>query len=246
MQSIACRIGKHNRIVVAVSEEIIPLQAAVGAEDGIRTEEPADIGVVISGVEVVPAGFGIVVISSVSERVDLTYGRSQITGYGCDGTPDIIAILYNCFAQTIANAYYIPLYIFLEIIICIVVDKPFNTAVCAVEIIQRIIIGSGYRFGYDPVSVDGIAVISRYSVFIPIRFPVSYPIRIIAERQRLVKTIYLYAAQSVPCPVQIRCVFPVQRVSRSVIGDRRAVVVCQQIAPCAVRVTVGFAGFEFA
>ena len=46
MQSITCRIGKHNRIVVAVSEEIVALQAAVGAEDGIRAEEPADIGIV--------------------------------------------------------------------------------------------------------------------------------------------------------------------------------------------------------
>ena len=69
MQSIACRIGKHNRIVVAVSEEIIPLQAAVGTEDGIGRQEPADIGVVVSGVEIVPAGFRIVVVPTIAERV---------------------------------------------------------------------------------------------------------------------------------------------------------------------------------
>ena len=65
------RIGKHNRIVVAVSEEIVALQAAVGAEDGIRAEEPADVGVVVSGVQIVPAGLYVVVIAPVSERVDV-------------------------------------------------------------------------------------------------------------------------------------------------------------------------------
>ena len=82
MQSIACRIGKHNRIVVAVSEEIIPLQAAVGTEDGIGRQEPADIGVVVSGVEIVPAGFRIVVVPTIAERVHGSDGGGQTARHG--------------------------------------------------------------------------------------------------------------------------------------------------------------------
>ena len=96
MQSIACRIGKHNRIVVAVSEEIIPLQAAVGTEDDIRTEEPADVGVVVSGVQVVPAGLYVVVIAPVSERVYIG-DMGRVTR---DIIPDILSITsivyFNC------------------------------------------------------------------------------------------------------------------------------------------------------
>ena len=96
MQSIACRIGKHNRIVVAVSEEIIPLQAAVGTEDDIRTEEPADVWVVVSGVQVVPAGLYVVVIAPVSERVYIG-DMGRVTR---DIIPDILSITsivyFNC------------------------------------------------------------------------------------------------------------------------------------------------------
>ena len=96
MQSITCRIGKHNRIVVAVSEEIVALQAAVGAEDGIRAEEPADIGIVVSAVEVVPASLYIVVIAPVSEQVYIG-DMGRVTR---DIIPDILSITsivyFNC------------------------------------------------------------------------------------------------------------------------------------------------------
>lgn len=89
------RIGKHNRIVVAVSEEIT-LQAAVGAEDGIGAEEPADVGVVVSGVQVVPAGLYVVVIAPVSERVYIG-DMGRVTR---DIIPDILSITsivyFNC------------------------------------------------------------------------------------------------------------------------------------------------------
>ena len=66
---LPARIGKHNGNVVAVSEKIVALQAAVGTEDDIGRQEPADIGVIVSGVQVVPASLYVVVVPSVSERV---------------------------------------------------------------------------------------------------------------------------------------------------------------------------------
>ena len=93
MQSIACRIGKHNRIVVAVSEEIVALQAAVGAEDDIGRQEPADVGVVVSGVQVVPAGFHVVIVPTIAERVHGSNGGGQAARHGQHFPPRVVGTL---------------------------------------------------------------------------------------------------------------------------------------------------------
>ena len=111
MQSIACRIGKHNRIVVAVSEEIIPLQAAVGTEDGIGRQEPADVGVVVSGVEIVPSRFHVVVVPTISERVYGSDGGGQAARHGQHFPPRIVRIAYHFHAVRVHNPQYVALYI---------------------------------------------------------------------------------------------------------------------------------------
>ena len=61
----------HYRIIVAIGKEIISLQAAVCPKNCIRGNKPPDVGIVVSGVEIVPAGFDIEVIATVAERVDI-------------------------------------------------------------------------------------------------------------------------------------------------------------------------------
>ena len=150
MQSIACRIGKHNRIVVAVSEEIIPLQAAVGTEDGIGAEEPADVGVVVSGVQVVPAGLYVVVIAPVSERVD-------VGDVGCVGghivaraigdleilPPRVVHILRDKCSRRVADAHNISLQVLVIPVFRSVVLHPDDRAGRVVGIVNR-----SYDFAY--------------------------------------------------------------------------------------------------
>ena len=135
MQSIACRIGKHNRIVVAVSEEIIPLQAAVGTEDDIGRQEPADGGVVVSGVEVVPAGFHVVVISPVSERIDVGdvgciggHIVARAIGYLPVVSPSVVHILRDKRTCRVVDAHNISLQVFVVPVFCSIVLHPDDRA----------------------------------------------------------------------------------------------------------------------
>ena len=107
----SARIGKHNRIVVAVSEEIVALQAAVGAEDGIRAEEPADVGVVVSGVEVVPARFHVIVVPTIAERVHGSDGGGQAARHGQHFPPSVVRIAYHFHAVRVHDPQYVALYI---------------------------------------------------------------------------------------------------------------------------------------
>ena len=150
MQSIACRIGKHNRIVVAVSEEIVPLQAAVGTEDGIRAEEPADVGVVVSGVQVVPADLYVVVIAPVSERVDVgDVGcvRGHIVARAIGDLeilpPSVVHILRDKGTCRVADAHNIPLQVFVVPVFRSVVLHPDDRAGRVVGIVNR-----SYDFAY--------------------------------------------------------------------------------------------------
>ena len=108
---IPTRIGKHNRIVVAVSEKIIPLQAAVGAEDGIRAEEPADGGVVVSAVEVVPSRFHVIVVPTIAERVHGSDGGGQTARHGQHFPPSVVRIAYHFHAVRVHDPQYVALYI---------------------------------------------------------------------------------------------------------------------------------------
>ena len=253
MQSIACRIGKHNRIVVAVSEEIVALQAAVGAEDGIRAEEPANVGVVVSGVEVVPARFHVIVVPTIAERVHGSDGGGQAARHGQHFPPCVVRIAYHFHAVRVHNPQYVALYILMVPVLHAVVLHSYDRPICVVHIVDRMRVCSRPPLRQYLCSVGRVRHNVRRSVrdMLDILLRGADAVCIILHPQRLVRAACRGVGQrnfrqSVSRPVQIRCVFPVFRVSRSVISDRRAIVIGQQIAPCAVRVTVGFAGFEFA
>ena len=48
-------------------------QSLTGRNIAVRGYEPPDVGIVVSGVEVVPAGFDVEVIATVAERVDVRH-----------------------------------------------------------------------------------------------------------------------------------------------------------------------------
>ena len=163
MQSIACRIGKHNRIVVAVSEEIIPLQAAVGTEDDIGRQEPADVGVVVSGVEVVSSRFHVIVVPTISERVDVGDVRcvgghivARAIGYLPVVSPSVVHILRDKGTCRVADAHNIPLQVFVVPVFRSVVLHPDNRAGRVVGIVNR-----SYDFAYACTIISKIQLTSN-------------------------------------------------------------------------------------
>ena len=126
------------------------MQAAVGTEDDIRTEEPADVGVVVSGVEVVPAGFHVVVISPVSERIDVGdvgciggHIVARAIGYLPVVSPSVVHILRDKGTCRVADAHNIPLQVFVVPVFRSVVLHPDDRAGRVVGIVNR-----SYDFAY--------------------------------------------------------------------------------------------------
>ena len=64
------RVDAVYRVIVAVSEHIESGKAISCAGIAVRIDESANLGVIITALEIVEAGFGVVVIASVSQWVD--------------------------------------------------------------------------------------------------------------------------------------------------------------------------------
>ena len=58
----------------------MPEDALAGAYKGISIEESADCGIVISGLEIIEPGLGIVIIAAVTEGVDICVGAGGLDG----------------------------------------------------------------------------------------------------------------------------------------------------------------------
>ena len=70
----------HHRIVYTICKHIESEEVAVGVYRTVCIKESAYIGIVVSAVEVVKARFGIVVVTSVTERVIYADGISAGPG----------------------------------------------------------------------------------------------------------------------------------------------------------------------
>ena len=99
----------HHRIISAIREHIESDEVAVGVYRTIRIKESAYIGIVVSAVEVIEAGFGIVVVTSVTERVIYADSISAGPG-GREYTPPcIIDIRYNAGPVGVVDTDYVSL-----------------------------------------------------------------------------------------------------------------------------------------
>ena len=88
-------------------------------------------------------------------------------------------------------------------------------------------------------------VIRQHSQTARIAFPRPYTVAVIGKIYFFcVLSIKRSYIQATAAPTQSCCVFPILRVPRRIVRYGSAVIVRQQIAPCAVRIPVGFAGFE--
>ena len=122
------------RIIQAVGEHIIAEYTLTCACELVRIKESAGVGVVITGLQVIQLGFGIVDIASVAEGIDIGEvgcrgdRRAGAVGDGGDFSPRIIGIADNDRTGSVGHAHDIPLQV-QEI----VVDRLRRSAIAGIE-----------------------------------------------------------------------------------------------------------------
>ena len=100
----------------------------------VRIDEPADLCVVVSRIEVVEARFGIVVITSVTERVVRAEGGRESACDGKNVAPRVVGIFDNDLARGGQNCENIAAEVLAEIVIFAAVSNAENAAVFVIEI----------------------------------------------------------------------------------------------------------------
>lgn len=100
----------------------------------VRIDEPANRCVVVSRIEVVEARFGIVVITSVTERVVRAEGGSEGAGDGKNVAPRVVGIFDNDLARGGQNCENIAAEVLAEIVIFAAVNYSENASVFVIEI----------------------------------------------------------------------------------------------------------------
>ena len=104
--------------------------ALAGGDIAVRINKPASDGVVVTGVEVIEAALGVVVIAAVAEGVvhaDSACGRA---GNGNARAPCVgIGILHYKLSRGVVNSRYIPLKIFAEDVIEAVYTHTYGSTV---------------------------------------------------------------------------------------------------------------------
>ena len=68
------------RIIIAIGEHIGADKALAGTAVGVGVYESGDSGVIVSGLEVIEAGFGIIMVASIAEGVTVC----EVGGVGQD------------------------------------------------------------------------------------------------------------------------------------------------------------------
>ena len=100
----------------------------------VRINKSANLCVVVSRIEVVEARFGIVVITSVTERVVRAEGGREGAGHGKNVAPRVVRIFYHDFARSIQNCENVVAEVLAEIVVFAAVSNAENAAVFVIEI----------------------------------------------------------------------------------------------------------------
>ena len=102
---MAIRVNTIRRIIVAVCKHIKSGKAVTGAYIAVRIDEPANLGVIVTALEIIEACFGIVIVAAVAERVDLSHAA------GCrdDFSVGVIVICRDLIAGGINQIHHVAL-----------------------------------------------------------------------------------------------------------------------------------------
>ena len=90
-------------------------------------EEAPYLRVVVTRLQVVEAGFGIVIVATIPERVDSAQGACHGTCHRQDIAPCIVLVLHNGAAHGVDNSYHVTLEILDVRVFCSVVLRTGDT-----------------------------------------------------------------------------------------------------------------------
>ena len=93
------RIRGNHRVIIAICKHIVPQDALAGGSEGIAVQESPDDGVIISALQVIETGFGIAVVTSVAQGVEVGDGQvaKLCAGDTQDVAPGVVGILRHGF-----------------------------------------------------------------------------------------------------------------------------------------------------
>ena len=99
------RIYTHSRIILTIRKHIEPQQSGSRAAIAIRIDEPLHNRVVISALQVIEPGFGVVVVAAVAERVQI----GVAAGFGQHIAPGVVGVLGIDCAALVVELHHIAL-----------------------------------------------------------------------------------------------------------------------------------------
>lgn len=147
------RIRIHNRIVIAIRKEVETANSfGIEIFDRVCVNESANFGIVVTGLEIIQTGFGIVIVASVAEGVYVGNGVCAVIAYKyCAFTPSIICIRSNKRAGSVVYRNYVALNVLAVVIIYTTISKADNAG-------KTVVIGdiSCAAFLQDTGAVKGI------------------------------------------------------------------------------------------
>ena len=100
-----CGVVGHHRVIIAVRKHIVAEIALSGARVAIRIDKPPQCGVIVSGLQVIETGFGIVVIATVADGVQVC----ELAGLGENCAVGVVSIAGHGLAGGIDQMHHVAL-----------------------------------------------------------------------------------------------------------------------------------------
>ena len=129
-------IGEIDGIVITIREHIIADDAAVGADHAVRIDESPHLRIVIAGLQVIPARFRVVIVRTVTERVDVPNRRSCTAGHRHEVAPRIVGVVHDLAAVRVVDFNDVALQVFAVEVFVSVVLEPDHAARRVVVVIR--------------------------------------------------------------------------------------------------------------
>ena len=92
-----------NRVIIAICQHIVPNKSLSCANISIRIDKPTHCWIVVTALEIIQPGLGIVDISTVAQRIMNAQRGSQGTGGGQQLAPGIVGIFYHRLARAVKD-----------------------------------------------------------------------------------------------------------------------------------------------
>ena len=91
------RVDAVYRVIVAVSEHIESGKAVTCAGIAIRVDESANFGVIVAGLEVIEAGFGIVIVATIAQKESYAFVKPSLHH---SKSPSLRRMLYGSISKS--------------------------------------------------------------------------------------------------------------------------------------------------